>query len=111
MRALDQLKKAANLVPTKKVVELSDGSEFEFWSTPLTMAQRERAQKDAKTDDAGEFALQLMIQKAQDAGGTKLFKAGEIAELKNEVRDEDLQKVMLALIKDENQVTEEEAKK
>jgi hypothetical protein len=32
-----------------------------------------------------------------------LFKAGEIAELKNEVRDEDLQKIMLAVIVNEKQ--------
>lgn len=110
MRALDQLKKAANLVPTKKVVILHNETEFEFWSTPLTMAERERAQKDAKSEDAGQFALQLLIQKAQDSTGQKLFKPGEIAELKNEVRDEDLQNLMLALIKNENEITEAEAK-
>ena len=42
VRALDRLKKAANLVPSKKVVILGDGSEFEFWHTPLTMAEREK---------------------------------------------------------------------
>ena len=41
LRALDRLKKAANLVPVKRIVILSDGAEFEFWSTPLTMAERE----------------------------------------------------------------------
>ena len=43
--ALDRLRKAANLEPAKKIVELSDGSEFEMWVAPLTMAERERAQK------------------------------------------------------------------
>lgn len=107
MRALDRLKQAANLVPVKKVVELSDGSEFEFYCAPLTMAEREKAQKNAGSDEATAFALQLVISKAQDEAGQPLFKAGEIAELKNEVRDEDLQKIMLAVIVNEKQ---EEAK-
>ena len=58
LSALDRLRKAANLEPSKKEVELSDGSVFEMWVTPLTMAERERAQKQAKSDDATAFALQ-----------------------------------------------------
>jgi hypothetical protein len=103
MRALERLKQAANLVPAKKVVELSDGTEFEFYCTPLTMAEREKAQKSAGSDDATAFALQLVISKAQDEAGQPMFKSGEIAELKNEVRDEDLQKIMLAVIINEKQ--------
>ena len=101
VRAIDRLRKAANLEPTKKVVELSDGTEFEMWVTPLTMAERERAQKQAKSDDAGAFALQLLITKAMDEAGTKLFSAGEVDVLKNEVKDKDLQSLMLAIITDD----------
>jgi hypothetical protein len=96
-RALDRLKKAANLQPVKKVVTLSDGSEFEFYCTPLTMAERERAQKGTN-DDANAFAIQLLILKAQDELGNRLFQMGEVAELKREVRDADLQALMLAVI-------------
>lgn len=110
MKALDRLKKAANLVPSKRVVELHDGSEFEFWCSPLTMAEREKAQKQAGTDEASAFALQLLIAKAKDESGQPLFRAGEIAELKNEVRDEDLQALMLAVITGDGNVSEEEAK-
>ena len=39
LRAIDRLKKAANLDATKKEVELSDGTIFELWVTPLTMAE------------------------------------------------------------------------
>jgi hypothetical protein len=101
IRAIDRLRKAANLEPTKKEVELSDGSIFEMWVSPLTMAERERAQKNAKSDDAGAFALQLLITKACDESGQKLFAAGEIDVLKNEVKDADLQKLMLAIITDD----------
>ena len=110
-RALDRLKKAANLVPAQRTVELTDGSSFEFYCSPLTMAERERAQKDAGSEEATAFALQLLIQKAKDENGQSLFKSGEIAELKNEVRDADLQTLMLAVITGDKNVTEEEAKK
>ena len=98
LSALDRLRKAANLEPKKKEVELSDGSIFEMYVTPLTMAERERAQKQAKSDDANAFALQLLLSKAQDENGRKLFNAGEIDVLKNEVKDKDLQSLMLAVI-------------
>jgi len=77
-RAIDRLKKAANLEATKKEVTLSDGTIFEMWVTPLTMAERERAQKGTKSDDANEFALRLLMTKAQDENGQRLFALGEI---------------------------------
>jgi len=101
VRAIDRLRKAANLEPVKKQVELSDGSVFEMWVAPLTMAERERAQKQAKTDDANAFALQLLIAKALDENGSKLFSAGEVDVLKNEVKDKDLQALMLAILTDD----------
>ena len=103
LRAIDRLKKAANLEPTKKEVELSDGTVFEMWITPLTMAERERALKGAKSDDANEFALRLLVTKAQDENGQRLFTMGEIDVLKNEVRDSDLQALMLAIVSEEEE--------
>jgi len=100
LRAIDRLRKAANLEPVKKIVELSDGTKFEMWVAPLTMAERERAQKQAKSDDANAFALQLLIAKALDDTGSRLFNAGEIDVLKNEVKDKDLQALMLAILTD-----------
>ena len=101
VRAIDRLRKAANLEPVKKVVELSDSSTFEMWVAPLTMAERERAQKQAKSDDANAFALQLLIAKALDESGKKLFSPGEIDVLKEEVKDRDLQSLMLAILTDD----------
>jgi hypothetical protein len=96
--ALARLKKAANLTPTKRVVTLTDGSVFEFYAAPLTMAERERAQKMPGGDDTNGFALNLLVTKAMDDTGKRLFAAGEIAELKEEVLDADLQGMMLAII-------------
>jgi len=102
LRAIDRLKKAANLDPTKKEVELSDGTVFEMWITPLTMAEREKAQRKAKSDDATAFALQLLMSKARDENGKLLFNPGEIDVLKNEVKDKDLQSLMLAVLTDDS---------
>jgi hypothetical protein len=62
------------------------------------MAERERAQKMPGGEDTNGFALNLLVSKAVDDTGRRLFTAGEIAELKNEVRDADLQSLMLAVI-------------
>ena len=103
MRAIDRLRKAANLQATRKEVTLSDGTIFEMWVTPLTLAEKERAQRMAKSDDANEFALRLLLTKAQDETGEKLFQLGEIDVLKNEVRDSDLQKLMLSIIQEDQE--------
>ena len=103
MRAIDRLRKAANLEATRKEVTLSDGTVFEMWVTPLTLAEKERAQKMARSDDANEFALRLLLTKAQDENGEKLFQPGEIDVLKNEVRDSDLQKLMLTILREEEE--------
>ena len=98
LRAIDRLKKAANLVPTRKDVELNDGTTFTFWCRPLTMAERDKAQRTAKGDDAGAFALQLLVDKALDESGQRMFLPADMAELKHEVRDADLQSLMLAVL-------------
>ena len=102
LSALDRLRKAANLEPIKKEVTLSDGSIFEMYVTPLTMAERERAQKQTN-NDANNFALQLLMQKALDENGNRLFRSGEVDVLKNEVKDSDLQKLMLAVINEDEE--------
>ena len=101
LRAIDRLRQAANLEPVKKTVELTDGSTFEMFVTPLTMAERERAQKNAKSEEATAFALQLLIAKAQDENSNRLFAPGEIDVLKHEVKDKDLQALMVAVLTDE----------
>ena len=97
-RFIDKLKAAANLTPTKKVVKLANGEEVEFWSTPMTAAERERAKKDARSDDPAAFALQLLVRKAQDSHGKRLFNPGDVADLKNAVRDDDLQNLLIAVL-------------
>lgn len=99
LRAIDRLRKAANFEPVKQSVTLANGDEFEFWCTPLTASERERAQKNAKGDSANDYALQLLILKAKDENGQPLFRPGDAAILKQEVEDEILQQMILKVLR------------
>lgn len=85
---------------TRKAVELPNGDEFEFYSKPVTLAQRARAQKQAGNDSATDFALQLLVMMAEDENGQKMFSAGELAELRNELPASVVESLMLLLIQD-----------
>jgi hypothetical protein len=105
--ALERLKKAVSMKPQRKAAELPDGSEFEFWMTPLTLAERSRAQKQAKSDDATDFALQLLVAKATDENGGRLFNVGDLADLRNVLPASVVEALMLQLLTSEE--VEEEA--
>jgi len=102
-RFIDKLKKAARLDPVKKELTLETGETVVMWITPLTASERERAKKDARSDDPNAFALQLLVRKAKDENGNPLFSQGDIADLKNAVRDGDLQSLMLAVLTGEEE--------
>tara|TARA_Y100000401_G_scaffold32547_1_gene23984 strand:+ start:142 stop:498 length:357 start_codon:yes stop_codon:yes gene_type:complete len=68
-----------------------------YWH-PLTIAERESIQKKSNSDDVNDFALQLMIEKALDKNGTKLFQDGDKASLRREVEASVLQEIQLAMI-------------
>ena len=98
--ALDRLKKSVSMAASRRAVELPDGSEFEFFMTPLTLAERARAQKQATSVDAADFALQLLVAKATDENGMKMFSAGEVAELRNELPASVVEALMLQLLQE-----------
>ena len=100
MRALDKLKKAVSMKPIKRVVELPDGSEFEFYMTPLTLAERAKAQKAAKNDDGTDFALHLLVQKARNGNNQPLFAAGEIADMRNTLPASVVESILVQLVAD-----------
>ena len=108
MRAIDRLKAAVHMQPEKKSVELPDGSDFQFYMTPLTLAQRKRAQKQAKSDDATDFALQLLINVARDENQAPLFMAGDLAELRNSLPAKLVDELMLVILGAEETDEEEE---
>ena len=92
--------------------EVKDGNEvvLEVYWHPLTIAERESIQKKAGTDDANDFALGMMIEKALDADGKRLFQDGEKGALKNAVDASVLQEIQLAMLSSGSENKVEEAK-
>ena len=98
---LERLKKAISMKPQRKAVVLPNGAEFEYWMTPLTLAERSRAQKQAKSDDATDFALLLLVAKATDENGGLLFNAGDLADLRNSYPAHVIEALMLQMLADD----------
>ena len=84
--------------PAVKSLALPNGEEFEFWMSPLTLAERAKAQKQAKSEDATDFALQLLVTKARDKNGVPMFGQGDLAELRNSLPASLVEGLMLLLI-------------
>ena len=71
---------------------------FSVYWHPLTIAERESIQKKTDSDDANDFALQLMIEKAKDENGTRLFQDGDKASLRREIEASVLEEIQLAMV-------------
>jgi len=67
-----------------------------YWH-PLTIAEREAIQKKS-SDDVNDYALQMMIEKALDEDGKKVFQDGDKASLRREVEVSVLEEIQLAMI-------------
>ena len=94
----------------KHVVEDNGEAVLEVYWHPLTIAERESIQKKTDVEDANDFALNMMIQKALDADGKRLFQDGEKAVLKNAVEASVLQEIQLAMLSSGAESKVEEAK-
>ena len=71
---------------------------FSVYWHPLTIAEREAIQKKSNSDDNNDFALMLMIEKALDKDGSRIFQDGDKASLRREVEANVLQEIQLAMI-------------
>ena len=98
---LERLQKAISMKPQRKAVVLPNGTEFEYWMTPLTLAERKRAQKQAGSDDMNDVALLLLVAKAMDENGGLLFNAGDPAELRNGYPSHVVEALMLQMLSDD----------
>ena len=93
------------------VLKEGDVKVLEIYWNPLTIAERESIV--AKSGDAGtndDFALNLMIQKALDKNGKRLFQDGHRASLRREINAGVLQEIQLAMLNSGAQYKLEEAK-
>ena len=98
-RAIELLRNKFGVSQLYKHAITKDGEELltVHWH-PLTIAERESIQKKTGSDDAADFALNLMIQKALDADEKRLFSDGDKAALRREVEAAVLQEIQLAML-------------
>ena len=99
-------------VSQKYKYEVKDGEEtvLEIYWHPLTIAERESIMAKSKGDDANEFALNLMIEKALDNNGKRLFQDGHKASLRRDVNSTVLQNIQMAMMTSGEDLKVEEAK-
>ena len=67
-----------------------------YWH-PLTIAEREAIQKKS-SDDVNDYALQMMIEKALDEDGKRIFQDGDKASLRREIEASILEQIQLAML-------------
>jgi len=112
MEAIELLKNKFG-VSQKYLYELKDGEEtvLEIYWNPLTIAERESIMaKSGDTASSEDFALNLMITKALDKNGNRLFQDGHKASLRREVNAATLQDIQLAMLNSGSENKLEEAK-
>jgi len=68
-----------------------------YWN-PLTIAERESIIKKSGSDDLNDYALLMMIEKALDADGKRLFVDGDKASLRREIQSSILEEIQLAMV-------------
>ena len=112
MEAIQLLKNKFG-VSQKYLYKLKDGDEtiLEIYWNPLTIAERESIV--ARSGEGGsneDFALNLMITKALDKNGNRLFQDGHKASLRREVNAGVLQEIQLAMLGSGDDYKVEEAK-
>ena len=110
-RAIDLLKNNFGVSQLYSYSVVKDGETILtiYWN-PLTIAERESIQKKSGTDDANDFALTLMIQKALDKDGKRIFQDGDRVSLRREVEAAVLQEIQLAMLESGTDKEVEEAK-
>ena len=107
-KPFSDLIKAVNKEPTRRTLQYQ-GETYEYFSTVLTMQQRENVKTTQKNkDDGNEFALKLLIDKALTKDGKRMFQPGQYAELKNEWPAQEVDAAMMLLLDSGSEEEEEQ---
>ena len=97
-RAVDLLKNRFGVSQLyKHDIKQDDEIILTIYSHPLPIAEREAIQKKS-SDDVNDYALQMMIEKALDVDGKKIFQDGDKASLRREVEVSILEEIQIAMI-------------
>ena len=97
-RAVDLLKNRFGVSQLyKHDVKQDDEIVLTIYWHPLTIAEREAIQKKS-SQDINDYALQMMIEKALDVDGKRVFQDGDKASLRREVDVSILEEIQLAMI-------------
>ena len=98
-RAVDLLKNKFGVSQLYKHDVIKDDEViFSVYWNPLTIAEREAIQKKSSSEDMNDYALQMMIEKAKDRDGARLFQDGDKASLRREIEASILEEIQLAMI-------------
>ncbi len=98
-RAVDLLKNKFGVSQLYKHDVIKDDEIiFSVYWNPLTIAEREAIQKKSSSEDMNDYALQMMIEKAKDKDGARLFQDGDKASLRREIEASILEEIQLAMI-------------
>jgi len=91
-RAIDKLKKAFSIGKRSSYPIYKDGELIlQVYWTPLTIADRDAindtliASNRVQNENSLDFALQVIINKAEDESGQRLFTEGDKASLRREI--------------------------
>jgi len=111
MRTVDLLRNKFGVSQLYKYdVKFEEEILFTVYWNPLTIAQRESIQKKSDADDNGDFALNLMIEKALDRNGKRLFADADRVTLRREINAAILQEIQLEMLNSGAHNKVEEAK-
>ena len=98
-RAIDLLKKRFGISQLyKHDVKQDDEIILTVYWHPLTIAERESIIKKSGSDDVNDYALQMMIEKALDEDGKRLFVDGDKASLRREIQSSVLEEIQMAMV-------------
>ena len=98
-RAVDLLRNKFGVSQLYKHDVIKNGEViFSVYWHPLTIAERESIIKKSGTEDNNDYALQMMIEKALDKDGKRLFQDGDKASLRREVSATVLEEIQLAMV-------------
>ena len=98
-RAVDLLKNKFGVSQLyKHDVKQNDEIILTIYWHPLTIAERESIMKKSGSEDLNDYALLMMIEKALDKDGNKLFQDGDKASLRREIQSSVLEEIQLAMV-------------